>query len=185
MARIRLLQTVCTVAMLAAVPAFAQTATPPAATTGGMNTKAEHQAAPANGGANTTTMAPAEKMGTMDKPANHAAMDQPAMHSAMGKPAKHDAMDKPARHRVAMAHQTGAMHGRTDSSQNAAVDTLNDQSYQAAQKGEALGGRGSDKGSSDMTKPGGTMKPGGSTSMKDRPGRSMADSDSNGKVTKP
>ena len=36
----------------------------------------------------------------------------------------------------------GAMHAKTEVSQDAAVDHLNDQSYQAAQRGEAFNGSG-------------------------------------------
>ena len=134
MLKTRLLQAVCTVAMLAAVPAFAQSNT-----------------------------------------ANQAR--RPRTRGNMGAPA---AEGSHATHHSARAHRTGAMHsGKTDSSQNAAVDRLNEQSYQAAQKGEAFGGGGSDQGSAGMT------KPGGSGDMNGMPGGSTPGSDTTGQGTKP
>lgn len=134
MLKTRLLQAVCAVAMLAAVPAFAQSNT-------------ENQAAP------------------------------PADTGNTGAPA---AEGSHATHHSTRAHRTSAMHsGKTDSSQNAAVDRLNEQSYQAAQKGEAFGGGGSDQGSSGMT------KPGGSGDMNTMPGGSTSGSDATGQGSKP
>ncbi len=114
MAQSRLLQAVCTAALLAAAPAFAQqTTTPPAG------------AAPTAPAAHDGTMAPGGKMGSMD-----------GTGSSMG----HHRM-----HRSAMRdHSTGAMHGgRSDTSQDAVVDQLNNQSYQAAQQGQAFSSAGS------------------------------------------
>jgi hypothetical protein len=82
MAKARLLQAVCTVAMLAAAPAFAQT-----------------NMQPADPGSDQSTSA--------------------TSHST---------------HRS--AGHAGATRGGRDSSQNAAVDRLNDQSFQAAQQGQ-------------------------------------------------
>jgi hypothetical protein len=108
MANARLLQAVCTVAMLAAAPAIAQTDTAPASTGAGSS-------------------------GTM------------STHS----------------HRSAMAgHSTKMMHGKSDSSQDAAVNQLNDQSYQAAQRGQAFGT--SNMGSGGMTSGSMNGMPGGS-----------------------
>jgi hypothetical protein len=113
MLKTRLLQAVCTVAMLAAVPAFAQSNTPPADT----------------GSAGPT------------------------------------ADESHATHHSARAHRPGAMQsGKSTASQDAAVDRLNEQSYQAAQKGESFTGGGSDQGS-----PGAT-NPSGSGSMNTMPG---------------
>ena len=140
MLKIRLLQAACTVAMLAAVPAFAQTNTPPGATgsTGAAN-PVEHQAMPGKNSASDSRMAPANKGG-------------------MGASASEEGR---AMHRSMMAHPMGGhtmgmKHGQTDSSQDDAVNNLNDQSYQAAQKGQAFGSGASDSGSGGMTKPGGS-----------------------------
>jgi hypothetical protein len=104
MLKTRLLQAVCTVAMLAAVPAFAQSNTPGSVAPPGADNKAG--------------MAPADNTGA-------------------GGPA---ADDSHATHRSARGHRSGAMHsGKSATSQDAAVDRLNEQSYQAAQKGEAFG----------------------------------------------
>jgi hypothetical protein len=123
MANTRLLQAICTVALLAAAPAIAQTDTAPAST-----------------GAGNSVNAPAAD-NTSTGSGSSGAM---TTHS----------------HRSAMAGRSGKMHGRSDASQDAAVNQLNDQSYQAAQRGQAFGT--SNMGSSGMT-PGGTNgMPGGS-----------------------
>ena len=198
MQKIRLLQAVCTVAMLAAVPAFAQSnMTPDAAGNARMPDTADHQAtpgktsmsdskdnmapmnkatnktsmAPANDGANKTSMAPAKDGG--DKTSMAPAKD------GLGVSATEDSH---ATHRSTMAHSMGMKHGKTTASQDNAVNNLNDQSYQAAQKGEAFGGRGSDAASSDMA------KPSGSGSMNDMSGGSMSGSGhsmSGGAMAKP
>lgn len=130
MLKTRLLQAVCTVAMLAAVPAFAQSNTPPA-------------------GSGSGTGAPMAE----------------ESHST---------------HHSTKAHRSGTMHSaKSAASQDAAVDRLNEQSYQAAQKGEAFGGGGSDQGSSGMT------KPGGSGDMNTMPGGSTSGSDATGQGSKP
>jgi hypothetical protein len=129
MAKTHLLPAVCTVAMLAAVPALAQT--PQTGMTGSAS----------QGGA-----------------------DASAMHN--GHPMHHSAM----------GHSTGAMHGRSDSSQDAAVDRLNEQSYQAAQQGQSFG---ADAG------PGPMSTPGGSSGMNGMSGRSMPSNVSGGAGTKP
>jgi hypothetical protein len=115
MANARLLQAVCTVAMLAAAPAIAQTDTAPASTGAGNSVNA-----PAAD--NTSTGA-------------SGAMSTPSHHSAMA------------------GHSSKMMHGKSDSSQDAAVNQLNDQSYQAAQRGQAFGA--SNMGSAGM--PSGSM----------------------------
>lgn len=81
--------------------------------------------------------------------------------------------DSHATHRSARGHRSGAMQsGKSATSQDAAVDRLNEQSYQAAQKGEAFGGGGSDQGSSGQGSSGMT-KPSGSGNMGDMPGGPM------------
>jgi hypothetical protein len=150
MLKTRLLQAVCTVAMLAAVPAFAQSNTPPAGT-----------GSTGPGGAD-------NKAGMM-----------PADNTGSGGPT---ADDSHATHRSARGHRGAAMHtGKGAASQDSAVDQLNDQSYAAAQKGQAFtgGGGGSDQGSAGMT------KPGGSGDMNAMPGGSMPDSGAAGQGTKP
>jgi hypothetical protein len=152
MLKTRLLQAVCTVAMLAAVPALAQTNTPPAGTGSSMP---DQQSMP-----NTkNSMAPANKDGL-------GASAKDDMHST---------------HRSAMSHPAHMMHsGKTDSSQNAAVDSLNEKSYQAAQNGQAAGGGTGGNTSTGMAKPGGTG------SMNDMSGGSMTGSgSSSGNTTKP
>jgi hypothetical protein len=124
MANARLLQAVCTVAMLAAAPAIAQTDTAPASTGAGnsVNAPAADNASTGNGSSGTMSTHP---------------------------------------HGSAMAgHSTKMMHGKSSSSQDAAVNQLNDQSYQAAQRGQAFGA--SNMGSAGM--PSGSMNgmPGGS-----------------------
>ncbi len=172
MANIRLLQTVCAVAMLAAAPAIAQTRTPVAGMTGpngqpnpvadpaasksstaqsGSTTStaqsgANTSMAPANDGANTTSMAPSNSSGTKASTAT-------ASHST---------------HRSAMARPVGRMRGQTEKSQDAAVNRLNDESYQSAQQGQAFNaGSTSDSGSATPhsshgsasgSAPGGTSK---------------------------
>ncbi|WP_428534798.1 hypothetical protein [Rhodopila sp.] len=123
MLKTRLLQAACTVAMLAAVPALAQTSAPAS------NAPADSTAAP-------STEAPASPGRAMG--------GHPMHHSAMG-------------------HSHAMMHGRSDTSQNADVDRLNEQSYQAAQQGQTYGGVG---GSGAMMAPSsGAMTPSGSGTM--------------------
>lgn len=116
MAKTRLLPAVCTIAMLAAVPAFAQnTPATPAPDAG--NSKM----APANdeGSAGATHGSPMNEGRTMH-------------HSSMG-------------------HH--AMQSRNATSQDAEVDRLNQESYEAAQKGQVFSANGSDASGS------GTMMP--------------------------
>jgi hypothetical protein len=49
-------------------------------------------------------------------------------------------MDHHSTHRSATLRHEGAMRGGSDSSQNAAVDRLNEQSFQAAQNGQSFTG---------------------------------------------
>jgi hypothetical protein len=144
MANTRLLQAVCTVAILAAVPAFAQTNMPTGdiAAGGAANNPTAHEAMP-NG-----NMAPADRMGSP--------------HGSMGGMSSHAGMDRHSEHRAAMT----AMHGQSETSQNAAVDQLNERSYQAAHSGQAFNGTGSDM----------TTAPSGSRSMNDMHGGSMSGS---------
>jgi len=58
------------------------------------------------------------------------------------------AMSTHAHHSAMMGHTGKMMHGKGDASQDAAVNQLNDQSYQAAQRGQAFGT--SNMGSSGM-----------------------------------
>ena len=132
MATTRLLQAVCTAAMLAAVPALAQTNTP--------NTAA--QPAPAENG--TADTAPMNQ--------GHAASSG---HHMM--------------HHSAMGHSERMMHGRSDTSQNAEVDRLNEQSYQAAQQGQTYSGAG---GSGAMMSPGTSGGSGGGSGAMMSPGSS-------------
>ena len=133
MAKTRLLQAVCTVAMLAAVPAFAQNAGTPGSN--GQPAPTDQQPVPGN-----SSMAPANNgaAGT----SSQGSMD----HST---------------HRSAMGHRHGA------ASQDEAVDRLNEQSYEAAQKGQAFSASGSDNGS------GGMMAPSGPGSQNGTSGGSM------------
>jgi hypothetical protein len=85
-------------------------------------------------------MAPAEKMGTSSDSGASGSMHRSAMNG----------------------HQMGAMHGRSDTSQNAAVDQLNDQSYQAAQSGQAFSA--ADNSSSGAMAPGGSGRMNGMSS---------------------
>jgi hypothetical protein len=126
MANTRLLQTICTVAMLAAAAAFAQTDMPTGGTPAGgaPNNPTGHQAMPNDG-------TPADKMGSPNG-------SMGSMGSHMGRRSTH--------HRAEM----GAMHGRSEASQDAAVDQLNERSYQAARSGQAFNG------SDAMAAPGGS-----------------------------
>jgi len=155
MAEARLLQAVCAVALLAAAPAFAQQTTTQPATTGAgnsVNAPVMHdQTGAGRIGAGTTAqsnMAPAENM---DRTGG--------------------GMGSHSTHHAAMSGRSG-MHARADNSQNAAVDQLNEQSYQAAQRGQSFSG--TDTGASGTMAPGssGTMTPGSSGSMSDMSGGS-------------
>ena len=137
MTKTRLIQAVCTVALLAAAPAaFAQTNTAPGAAGAGNVPNAPGAAAPSD----TTTMSPAERMGS----------DHRMHHAEMG-------------------HTGRSMHSRADTSQDSAVDQLNDQSLQAARSGQAYNGGGSSGG---MMSPTGSQS-GTSGSMNDMSGGSM------------
>lgn len=145
MSKARFVQAVCTIAMLAAAPAFAQNASR-------MNTPSPN-AQNSNPG-----MAPSDQSsgntGTMGG-TGHPAMNSPDMTT----------------HQTGMAPKSrGAMRGTTDTSQNAAVDQLNDQSLAAARNGQAFSGTGS---MSDMS--GGTM---GTDQPRAAPGGSMNDDQS-------
>jgi hypothetical protein len=97
MAKTRLLGAICTVAMLAGAPAFAQTNRPTGDTGAG-------------GAPNNPTNAPT----TAPAPNSYPATES---HST---------------------HRHSAMRARNDLSQDSAVNRLNDESYQAAQKGQAF-----------------------------------------------
>jgi hypothetical protein len=127
MAQARLLQTVCAVALLAAAPAFAQSNDQPASTgrNNSVNAPMSHDRT------GSTSMAPADRMGSPD---DSSGMNMRSAHHA----------DMSSHH---------MMHSRNDVSQSDAVSQLNDQSYQAAQRGEAFSGTntmGSSMGSGSM-----------------------------------
>jgi hypothetical protein len=168
MQKIRLLQTACAVAMLAAVPAFAQSNTPPAAAgNAGMPDTASHRATPGSPSMSDSkdSMAPARKS------ANKMGM-APGEKDAQGGAA--DA-ESHSTHRSAMNHRTGmGRSGKSVETQNSAIDNLNDQSYAAAQKGEAFSGPGSSNGSDGMN------RPAGSGQMNDMGGGSMSGGASTG-----
>lgn len=111
MTKTHLLQAVCAVAMLAATPALAQ--------------RPEAGMTNANGTPNPAAAHPAPATGS-NAPANDGA-DSMSMATPNGSSGSHYS------HRPAMAHeQSGAM------SQDAAVNRLNDESYHAAQQGQAF-----------------------------------------------
>jgi hypothetical protein len=136
MAKTHLLQAVCAVALLAAGPALAQRPEAGMTNAAGQPNPMVHQ---------------------NDTAANTAPTGQTGSSSSSTAGSSHYT------HRSAMGR---SMHGRSDMSQDAAVDRLNDQSYQAAQQGQALSGNGS--GMSTAPSPSGTMPsaaaPGGSSS---------------------
>ena len=117
MAKAHLLRAACTVAMLAASPVFAQnTQTGDTAAGGAANAPATHDAMPGSTAPMSTS------------PASGAAGSEQPMHK--------------------MAHHhAGAMHSsKGDRSQDAMVDRLNEQSFQAAQQGQSFSASGSDAG---------------------------------------
>jgi hypothetical protein len=159
MLKTRLLQAACTLAMLAAAPAFAQTNTPAA------------------GAGTTATHSPADQQGGNASMSDSKSSMTPANKDGMGASAKEGSH---ATHRSAMAHPAHMMHsGKTDSSQDAAVEDLNNKSYQAAQNGAAMAAGGTDKAST------GSMKSGGTGSMNDMSGGSMTGNGSTGNSNKP
>jgi hypothetical protein len=156
MAKARLLQAACTFAMLAAAPAFAQTDTQPGTTAGNAANAPAADNMSTSGATGTSPMSPASKMG-----------------SSSG-----SAMNGQSTHRSAMmGHSDHMMHGRTDTSQDAAVDQLNDQSYRAAQQGQAFSA--SNTGTGGMTAPGGSSRMNGMSSGS--MGTGSAPGDTNGK----
>ncbi len=100
--QVNLLRVACTVAMFAAVPAFAQTNTAPAATGADNKPAAPNAATPGDTTAQSATKTPAPS------------------------------------HKMAMASHHSMHSSKTDSSQDSAVDRLNDQSFQAAEKGTSF-----------------------------------------------
>lgn len=174
MAQARLLQAVCTVAMLAAVPAFAQnTAMPPANQTGGngmppagdnLGGPAYHSGHMAQNNAN-SSMAPAGNPGSENQGSEgQESENRGSMH-----------------HSGMMEHSRHAMRaGRNDTSQDAAVDELNERSYRAAQKGETFnaansgGGAGMSNESPGSGMSGHGMSGGSSGGMNDMSGGSMS-----------
>jgi len=126
MAKARLLQAACTVAMLAASPVFAQSNTPTGDTGAG-------------GGANTPTVNETNSGNMPSKTMSH----QPGMMR---------------RHNMAMKSS------KNNTSQDAAVDRLNEQSYQAAQQGQTFGGSSSGGGMAPAPSMSGASMPGGASS---------------------
>ena len=124
MVKTRLLQTICAAAMMAAVPAMAQTNSQPGDT--GLGGAPNNPTAVPRGPSSTM---PAERMGSP-----HGAMSMDDHHESMH-------MDD---HHGSMHHHSGrhAAHMRAESagSQSAAVDRLNEQSYMAARNGQAFTG---------------------------------------------
>jgi hypothetical protein len=150
MAKARLLQTACAIALLAAAPAFAQQTITQPATTGAdnsVNAPVTHGSMTPNNEAAQSNMAPADQMGSSSSMGS-------STHHAMGR------------------RSSGSMHARRDTSQNSAVDQLNEQSYQAAQRGQAFSA--SDSGSSGNMSSGGSSGMRGSGSMNDMSGGSMS-----------
>jgi hypothetical protein len=132
MVKARLFQAVCTAALLAAAPAFAQSNTPTGDTGigGTSNNPTAHETSPSNMGPGDSTSRP------------------------MGGAGSHASMDDHSTHRSAMSHPSGAMHaGRGDSSEAAAVDRLNDRSYQAARQGQGSNASAPESGPGMMAQP--------------------------------
>ncbi|HEY1410496.1 MAG TPA: hypothetical protein VGF36_00065 [Rhodopila sp.] len=142
MLKIRLLQAVCTVAMLGAVPAFAQSNMPQSNMHGSAAAPAGQQAMPDNNKDSAN--------------GNTASSDK----DGLGVPSH-----GPKSHRMAMSHRDRAMHSssKTDTSQDSTIDQLNNQSYQAAQQGQTFAGNGSGNMSGGAST--GMSKSGGSGSM--------------------
>lgn len=160
MAKTRLLHAACTVAMLAAVPAFAQSNS----TAGQTGSNAMPQT-PSGQTATPST----NQYGTMSQnnsmaPANQNMDTEPANRSGTHR----SAMGTHSRHTMSSS--------RTDTSQNAAIDQLNDESLRAARQGQAFNatGGGMQGGSSGtMSGTSGSMNsPSGS--MNDMSGGSMS-----------
>ena len=123
MVKLGLLHTICATALLAATPVLAQSNTQTGATGVGGSTVAPttHETMPGDS-ASTGTKKPIRATGGSSDGSTQAMMrNHPGHHGGMGMHA--------------------AMHPRNQANaQNTAVDMLNDQSYQAAQKGQSFGG---------------------------------------------
>ncbi|MDB5400193.1 MAG: hypothetical protein JWQ55_2211 [Rhodopila sp.] len=154
MTKSRLLQAVCAVAMLAAVPALAQR---PDAGMPGANGAPNPAAARPDSTAN--QKAAQNNSGGM-APANDGTNMSPANNGGTGSSAS--ATESHSTHRSAMAHPSRAMRGRSDTSQDAAVDRLNEQSYQSAQQGQPFSAGGSDSSPNGMATQGGRSTSGSS-----------------------
>ena len=115
-----------TIAMFAAVPALAQR---PEAGMTGPNGAPNPMATQPSSSSSSSSMAPADNGGSTSS----------------------TAADSHSTRHGAMAHSMRSMHGKNDRSQDAEVDRLNDQSYQAASQGQAF----TTDGSSQMTTPSG------------------------------
>ncbi|WP_428486872.1 hypothetical protein [Rhodopila sp.] len=139
MAKLRLLQAACTAAMLAAVPAYAQS-TKPTGDAGGANAPAAQQSMPDTTTPNTTTP-----------------------NSTMGQTGSQTPTPGHRMHKSAMESHRSMRSARTDTSQDSAVDRLNERSYQAAQQGQPFDASSTSGGTSGSTMPHGTMPSGGTS----------------------
>jgi hypothetical protein len=154
----------CAMVLLAAGPAFAQTQAPNSGATG----MAEQ--APAMGANNGAMSQPSDTQAgnaAMNNSSNpNATGNESGMHSNNGamNNSSNMANDENSNGTSAMGHHRSrhmAGNNESDTSQNAAVERLNERSYQAAQQGRAFdvnGSGSSDQGSSGM----GSSNPNGS-----------------------
>src|SRR3954471_13544929 len=118
MAKARLLQTVCAVALLAAAPAFAQTDTRSATT-----------------GAGNTPNAPMANDSTTSGGTGYTAQSSTMSPATTTDSRSEDSSAPTGGHSTYRTAQASHSRSRTDTSQNGEVDRLNEQSYQAAQRG--------------------------------------------------
>ena len=166
MAKTRLMQAVCTAAILAAVPALAQSNNPPGQTgssaTGMPQTPSGQAATPG-------ATVPAT-------PNNYGSMSQNGATTPTNQGMDNENGARSSMHRSAMGtHSQRMMHSRRQgASQNTAVDQLNDESLRAARQGQAFNGTtgagmsgGSGGGMNDMS--------GGSNSGMGGPGGASSD----------
>lgn len=159
MAKLGLLHAVCTIGLLAATPVLAQSNTQTGATgvSGSTVVPTTHEAMPGGSSASGNSSGSAS-MGTK-KPIHTTGGSSDGSTQAMMR-------NHPGHHAGMRTHS--AMHPRNQANaQNTAVDMLNDQSYQAAQKGLAFGGSpaatgGMDKSGSMMNGSGNMMNGSGS-----------------------
>jgi hypothetical protein len=158
MANSGLLRAVCTVALLAATPALAQqTMTPPASA-------ASPAAQSGSGGPSTETMAPKSAMAPKDSMAQKDTMGAKT-ESSTGTSHASTMAEHPMHHHAMASHYN--MHAsRTDSSQDAAVNKLNEQSYHAAEQGQSFSIGNPVTGMGNTTPADGSSKMGGTSGRK-------------------